>query len=191
MRKEGLAAVMAILVVASLGIGYLSGSSARGTQTTTSTSTSVSTSILTSQMTITSTTTSPLPKNTTLVFGVNGTILQVHVPWSGVGTWFLGATPSVSGGGPALVDNMTEVVVFDCASQTATAQGCTREVNASVSSAYEVTIWYPYSPIPGQAWPAWANCEYSSPYGPNMAPAYCISLGFDGFIVAMPQPGPG
>lgn len=57
MRREGTAALIAILVVASLGIGYLSGSSARRTETITSTSTSVSTSILTSQRTVTSTTT--------------------------------------------------------------------------------------------------------------------------------------
>jgi len=58
MRREAIAAVIAILVVASLGIGYLSGSRARGTETITSTSTSVSTSTLTSERTVTSTTTS-------------------------------------------------------------------------------------------------------------------------------------
>ena len=57
MRREAVTAVIAILVVASLGIGYLSGSSARSTETTTSTSTSVNTSPLTSQETATSTTT--------------------------------------------------------------------------------------------------------------------------------------
>jgi len=36
MRKEGLAAVIAILVVASLGVGYLSGTSTRATETLTS-----------------------------------------------------------------------------------------------------------------------------------------------------------
>jgi hypothetical protein len=46
------------LVVASLGAGYLSGSSARRTETITSTSTSVSTATLTFERTITSTTTS-------------------------------------------------------------------------------------------------------------------------------------
>jgi hypothetical protein len=51
MKKEGLAAVIAILVIASLGFGYLSGSGARRTETITS----VSTSTLTSTTTYTST----------------------------------------------------------------------------------------------------------------------------------------
>src|SRR5437879_5727698 len=43
MRGEVIAIVLAILVTASLGVGYLAGSSARGTQTITSTSTSITT----------------------------------------------------------------------------------------------------------------------------------------------------
>jgi len=54
MRKEGLAAVIAILVVASLGIGYLSGTSTRATETMTSFSTSTVTSPTTSISTETS-----------------------------------------------------------------------------------------------------------------------------------------
>jgi hypothetical protein len=54
MRKEGLAAVIAILVVASLGIGYLSGNGTRATETKTSVSTSTVTSTTTSISTETS-----------------------------------------------------------------------------------------------------------------------------------------
>jgi hypothetical protein len=54
MRKEALAAVIAILVVASLGIGYLSGTSTRATETMTSISTSTVTSSTTSISTETS-----------------------------------------------------------------------------------------------------------------------------------------
>ena len=54
MRREGLAAVIAILVVASLGIGYLSGTSTRTTETMTSVSTSTVTSTTTSISTETS-----------------------------------------------------------------------------------------------------------------------------------------
>jgi len=54
MRKESLAAVVAILVGASLGIGYLSGSNARATETLTSVSTSTVTSTTTSISTETS-----------------------------------------------------------------------------------------------------------------------------------------
>jgi len=54
MRKEGLAAVIAVLVVASLGIGYLSGTSTKTTETMTSVSTSTVTSTTTSISTETS-----------------------------------------------------------------------------------------------------------------------------------------
>jgi hypothetical protein len=54
MRKEAVAAVVAVLVVASLGIGYLSGSGARGTSTATSVSTITVTSTATSTATETS-----------------------------------------------------------------------------------------------------------------------------------------
>jgi hypothetical protein len=54
MKKEGLAAVIAILVVASLGIGYLSGTSTRATETMTTVSTSTITSTTTSISTETS-----------------------------------------------------------------------------------------------------------------------------------------
>jgi hypothetical protein len=54
MRKEGLAALLAILVVASLGIGYSSGNDTRATETTTFISTSTVTSTTTSISTETS-----------------------------------------------------------------------------------------------------------------------------------------
>lgn len=51
MRKEGLVALVAILVVASLGIGYLSGNYTRATETMTSISTSTVTSTETTVLT--------------------------------------------------------------------------------------------------------------------------------------------
>jgi len=54
MRKEGLAALVAILVVASLGIGYLSGNYTKATETVTSVSISTITSTATSISTETS-----------------------------------------------------------------------------------------------------------------------------------------
>src|ERR1700733_6559292 len=56
MKKEGLTAVIVILIAASLRTGYLSGISQRGAETITSTY--ISTSTLIHQQTITSTTTS-------------------------------------------------------------------------------------------------------------------------------------
>lgn len=60
MRREGLVAVVIILVMASLGVGYLSGNSTRKTETLTSTSTSTEFSTVTGGKTMTSTTTSTL-----------------------------------------------------------------------------------------------------------------------------------
>jgi hypothetical protein len=59
MRREGVAMLLAILVVAGVGAGYMAGSGGRQTETTTSTSTStlVSASTVTSQETVTSRTT--------------------------------------------------------------------------------------------------------------------------------------
>jgi hypothetical protein len=57
MRRDGTVALVAVLVVASLGVGYLAGSSVRRTETITSASTYTSTSTLTTQQTVTSTTT--------------------------------------------------------------------------------------------------------------------------------------
>jgi hypothetical protein len=83
MRKEGLAAVIAILVVASLGIGYLSGNSIRSTKTITSTSVSTSTvtstttsisiatSVLTSGILVPISSASGLNPNTGLSLGLN------------------------------------------------------------------------------------------------------------------------
>ena len=120
--------------------------------------------------------------------GINGANAQFHVPWTGA-TWFLGASP-MAHGGPALVANLTQATVFDCASEAATANGCTREANG-----YPVAVWYPYSPGQGQAWPSWPNCAFNQPAnqlrGGTNSPAYCISLGANDFIVAVPQPGPG
>jgi hypothetical protein len=54
MKSEAVTAVLAVLIVASLGIGYLSGSSARSTKTVTSTATIVSTTSLVTTAMITS-----------------------------------------------------------------------------------------------------------------------------------------
>ena len=105
------------------------------------------------------------------------------LPWNSP-TWFLGATSTVHGG-PALVANLTQATVFDCASEAATANGCTREVNG-----YPVTVWYPYSPGQSQPWPSWPNCAFNQMRGGTNFPAYCVMLGPNDFVVAVPQPGP-
>lgn len=58
MKREGLTALIAILIVASLGIGYLSGNDTRATETMTSVSTFTVTSVATSTSTETSVLTS-------------------------------------------------------------------------------------------------------------------------------------
>lgn len=138
----------------------------------------VSTQLATTNHTSTSSLSSPASP----ALPANGTIAQFHVPWQGA-TWFLGNSSSVSGG-PALVANLTQAAVFDCASDAGTPQGCTQEVNG-----HPVTVWYPYAPTQGQAWPDWPNCA-TSVFGGTPAPAYCISIGANDFMVAVPQPGP-
>jgi len=171
--------------VASLGAGYVAGNSARVPNILTSTLTSVSTSTLTIQQTASQVSSSSSTESSQ---SVGGPIPQFNVPWIG-GTVFLGASTPGSGG-PALVSNLTQVVVFDCASEAAMPQGCTQLVNASLLSEYQVTIWYPYSGSQAQGWPSWANCAFSSPHAGTDVPAYCISLGTNGFIVAVQEPGP-
>ena len=85
MRIEGVAALLAILVAASVGAGYFAGGSGRQTETTTSTSTStlVSTSTVTTEQTVTSSTTVESTVTSVLtstVFGeepINGTDVEI------------------------------------------------------------------------------------------------------------------
>jgi hypothetical protein len=70
MRKEGLAALVAILVVASLGIGYLSGNDTRATETMTSVST----------YTVTSTTTSTSIETSVLTHGILVPVSSASAP---------------------------------------------------------------------------------------------------------------
>jgi hypothetical protein len=79
MSKETGAAVIAILVVASFGIGYLTGNITRNTESITSTVASVTTSTLTTQRTVTSTATSTstvaapvVPSDAATAVGSNG-----------------------------------------------------------------------------------------------------------------------
>lgn len=73
MRKEGLAALIAILVVASLGIGYLSGNDTRATETVTS----VSTSTVTSTTTLLSTS-GTTPEGLQLGISLNSSSIKPH-----------------------------------------------------------------------------------------------------------------
>lgn len=186
MRNGAIGLILAILAAASLSAGYLAGNTSRATETLTSTLTSVTTSTLTTQQT---TSMSSSSSSTESSQSVGGTITQFHVPWDGA-TYFLGESNFTSGG-PTLTSNLTDVVVFDCAREAATSQGCTREVNASIYSEYQVTIWYPFSGSQVPGFPTWANCAFSSPTDGTDVPAYCISLGVNGFVVAVEAPGPG
>ena len=74
MRSAVVAAILAILVVATFGAGYLAGNSVRQTETVTSTSTSVGTSTLTSVRTATSTLTVGVPINASDIESMYATI---------------------------------------------------------------------------------------------------------------------
>jgi hypothetical protein len=70
MKREAVGVTIAILVVASLGIGYLTGNNVRSTKTIISTSTSLGTSTLTTNRTVTSTTTSISTETTVFTSGI-------------------------------------------------------------------------------------------------------------------------
>ena len=169
MRREAVGIVLAILVVASLGVGYLAGSS--GSHTETLTSTSIST-------TATSTTTA--------------TVQFPQVPYSGIALYATSADRCSGGYSPCFSSDFRQAYVFTCAKAAATPQGCTVRINATNSISFvEFTIWYPYVNESAGA-PSWANCAFNAPGGnPSQFyatfPSYCFPIGVNGFILTMSQ----
>ena len=157
----------------------------------TTTTTNVTTSITDTTTVLTSVVSTQTVKSASTV-----TVPQFPgVPWSSP-SMFLISDPSGSGG-PTFGANLTEVVVFNCTNEAASPQGCTRQVNVSarVPSSYTITVWYPFpvnqTSAKNDPYFTWANCAYSAPSsGLDHHVAYCISLGPNNFIMALPQPGP-
>lgn len=84
-------------------------------------------------------------------------------------------------------------IVFNCAAQAATAQGCVQRVSttATPSQSFIVAVWYPY--INHTAWPEWQNCKWvvtSIPVPPGPWPqpqkqgGYCIPMNSTSFLIA-------
>jgi hypothetical protein len=128
MRKEGLAALIAILVVASLGAGYLAGRGARSTETATSTSTS----IMASTTTLLQTTVSSVVVENNLTTTVTSTAEPTGepIPVAGVETsnvsirgtaYIVGVDPGLGSiyvtGAPSYVaDKPSSLLVLDASS---------------------------------------------------------------------------
>jgi hypothetical protein len=87
-------------------------------------------------------------------------------------------------GAPLLQNDIDDAVVFDCASQAATAAGCTTTVtspNEPSTCNYQMTIWYP---CPNSA-SADTNCCYLPAVGyPQPFNAWCSSTGSNSFIIS-------
>ena len=119
---------------------------------------------------------SSLPANYTLVVGDEwGQIELLHfavVPSSNLPV--VGSFLSASGGCaenaspvPCVTSLFSDAFIFDCATQAATASGCTTNVSAGIGNApsrtapFTITVWYPYLNQPGE--PAYDNCKFSVP----------------------------
>jgi hypothetical protein len=87
-------------------------------------------------------------------------------------------------GAPVMQDDIDDAVVFDCASQAATAAGCTTTVtspNEPSTCNYQMTIWYP---CPNST-SADTNCCYLPAVGyPQPFDAWCSSTGSNSFIIS-------
>jgi hypothetical protein len=87
-------------------------------------------------------------------------------------------------GAPLLQNDIDDAVVFDCASNAATAAGCTTTVtspNEPSTCSYQMTIWYP---CPSSA-SADTNCCYLPAVGYTQPfNAWCSSTGSNSFMIS-------
>jgi hypothetical protein len=101
MRKEVIAAVIAMLVLASSGIGYLAGDNNKGTETITSTFTSVSSSTTTSLLTVVSSTTAEKNLTTTVTSTAHPTGQPIPISSVETSNITVRGTPYIVGVDPA------------------------------------------------------------------------------------------
>jgi hypothetical protein len=170
MRSAVVISVVAVLVVASLGAGYLAGRGNSRAETLTSISTSTTTAT-----------------NTT-----TATVQFPQVPYSGIALYATNADRCSGGYSPCFSSDFRQAYVFTCAKEAATPQGCTVRINATNSISFvQFTIWYPYVNQSAGA-PSWANCAFNAPGGsPSQFyaafPSYCFLVGINGFILTTQQ----
>jgi len=128
MRNEAVAIVLALFVIASLGVGYLAGSSGSHTETSISTSTLVNTSTLTSFVSVTSTSTvtaqetitSTITSTTTLASGQPISVADIETANLSVGgtPGYLAVNPSA---GRAYDAVGSSLIVIDASSHSVVA----------------------------------------------------------------------
>jgi hypothetical protein len=118
---------------------------------------------------------------------------ETVMPFYGLVMLVASSSCSVSYGStsyPALCWGNSDPIVFNCAAEAATPQGCSQQVDVS-GTPITLTAWYPYAASNGSEW---QDCKVTeslpSPPGPQTAFGYYISLNSTSFIVAMPAPPP-
>ncbi len=183
-------ALVVVIVLLAAVLGYVSLGSHLITHTVTATSTQTTTVVSQRNYTFVSTQTQTIPSLQNYTTTITEILIRSSsVPWNS--SYYLSTNPGCSGPsyGPCFSPNLSEAVVFKCASTAATPQGCTKQVNSSETAprSYVMTIWYPYVNHADE--PSWANCKYSVPaVGPQIFVAYCISVSGNSFIVSIEAP---
>jgi hypothetical protein len=91
-----------------------------------------------------------------------------------------------------------DAYIFTCASAAATPQGCTQQVNSTLTSpplsSYKINIRYPFANQTTQEWnqvgSSIVNCLWTvqGDY-PGQGYAHCVSIGLTSFIIGVYQPG--
>ena len=83
--------------------------------------------------------------------------------------------------------SLQNAVVFNCAAQANTSQGCTLRISTTVKNeSFTVTVWYPYL----NSSQGFFNCKFVVPSiplpGHDLSYAECIPLGGNSFLIAVP-----
>ena len=164
MRQEILAVILALLVVGSLGVGYLAGGQ-------------MNVRMATSTATVTTTTTSFITANPG---GPPPYANPIYLePDAGPG---YSCSP-----GPCWGGNLSTGIVFNCAIEAATSAGCETTVVTSYNPTldYNMTIWYPAANDTDPL----TNCRLlAAPDFPNTLQAWCQAVGSNSFVIAIQPP---
>jgi hypothetical protein len=190
MRKEGLAALVVILVVASLGVGYLSGNYTRTTETTTS----VSTAAVTYELTTTSKST--LTSVSTYTFVSFSTAQFAGLPWTSV--FFVTSGGMCNG---ICFGDLGGAVIFSCPTATANATATTPVtcsiITYSTIAKTNMSIVATFPEYNQTNELAADNCGVEGIWLPSNTPlfpgqefGYCLQIGSNAFVIAEQEPPP-
>jgi len=83
---------------------------------------------------------------------------------------------------PCITSEFSQAFIFNCATQAATASGCTAQVPSSLGASYTITVWCPYAGQPGE--PTGDNCKFSVPGDTSPPYAYCFMVNATAFALS-------